>query len=218
MAPTALPALADEAALAERWRDIAIILRRQYDANWAAADGTHFFNSVRSYKVISITADEIAVHLDYMAQDNMRGTSANGFPQLRQAEVRFRNRTPDFRVLQWGNLPPLGPEDDAALSRVVFRNAEEARQFSPILRRALERQYAATVRFWPAEAISTADSGPPDGMHVKRHEVTALQSGQLTIAVTYEVATGGTGRRDREATVTLRNEGPAFEVLDWQRQ
>jgi hypothetical protein len=45
-----------------------------------------------------------------------------------------------------------------------------------------------------------------------------LEAGQLVVAITYEVASGGGARRDREATVVLRNEGPGFEILDWQRQ
>ena len=54
-------------------------------------------------------------------------------------------------------------------------------------------------------------------MLVKRHAVTALQNEQLTVTITYEVAGGSLARRERDATVTLRNAGPGFEVLEWQR-
>lgn len=319
MAPAApaQPAIADEADLAERWHEISIVLRRQYDATWALSDGSYYLNVIRSYRVIAITADEVTLALDYMTQDNLRGTSANGYPQLRQAEVRFRNRAPGFavlqwgdalaesrladasqfdihwetirdgvmaqydrdfaiadgafdmaeltayrveridaeeivlnidytahpiapagghpevrsaqvrlqnrapayRILQWGGLPPVPAGDDgSARRRMVFADTAEAQQFWPILRRALERQYAAAIRFRPTEAISAAESGPPDVMHIKRYDISALEAGQLVVAITYEVASGGGARRDREATVVLRNEGPGFEILDWQRQ
>jgi hypothetical protein len=315
-AQPAEPAITDEAGLAQRWREISIILRRQYDAGWALSDFAHYLSNLGSYRVESLTADEIALKLDYVVQE-ISPNGGPGFPRPRQNTVRFRNRAPgfailqwgkavaesslanaaqfdihweqirdrlmaqydrhvaiadgafdmaeltayrleridgeeivlgvdyianpinaaagqpeartarlrlrnrapDYRILQWGNLPPpvIG-DDGAARGRLVFSDAAEARQFSPILRRALERQYLAGIRFRPTESVAAADSGPPDTMFVKRHEVTALASGELTIAVTYEVSSGGSTRRDRDATVTLRNEGPAFEIVDWQRR
>jgi hypothetical protein len=312
----AQPAITDEVALAQRWREISIILRRQFDASWALSDFSHYLSNLGSYRIDSITADEIALTLEYVVQEispnggpgfprprksqirfrnrapdyrilqwgkavaesrlvdkaqfdihweqvrdrimaqydrdiaiadgafdmsdltayrleRIDGeeielrvdytanliASASSQPETRTARIRLRNRAPDYRILQWGNLPPLAAGDDgSARGRLVFRDAEEARQFSPILRRAMERQYAAGIRFRPTEAVSAADSGPPDTMHVKRHEVIALQSGQLTITVTYEVSTGGAAQRDRQATITLRNEGPAFKIVSWQRQ
>jgi hypothetical protein len=208
--------LADKAQFEIHWEQIRDRVMAQYDRDIAIADGAFDMAELTAYHLEKIDAEEIVLGVDYIANPLK---SATGQPEARNATLRLRNRAPDYRILQWGGLPPLAAGDDGtALGRLVFRDADEARQFSPILRRAMERQYATGIRFRPTEAVSAADSGPPDTMHVKRHEVSALQSGQLTIAVTYEVSTGGTAQRDRQATVTLRNEGPAFEIVDWQRQ
>lgn len=47
--------------------------------------------------------------------------------------------------------------------------------------------------------------------------MTSLLNEQLTVAITYAVSGGGSTERNRDATVTLRNAGLPFEVLEWRR-
>ncbi len=104
-------------------------------------------------------------------------------------------------------------------ARLTFRNADEARQYWPILRRALEQQYAGSIRFRTAESVaSAAESSPPAEMSIRRYEITAVDDGALDLALAYEVAGSAAGRHDRQAAVRLRNAGPDFEILDWQRR
>ncbi|WP_368744954.1 hypothetical protein, partial [Desertibaculum subflavum] len=206
----------DASQIDAHWDVIGERLVAQYDRELAVADGAVDMAGIDGYRLDRLDANEIALTVEYRVNP-MAGAGAPA--KTRNAEVRLRNKAPDFRIVKWGSLPVSTAEDDESIPRrpIAIASVTEAQQFWPILRRALERQYADSIRFHPAEALAgAAETGPPATMLIKRHTVTALQGERVGLAITYEVA-GTNARSERDATVTLRNAGPAFEVLEWRR-
>jgi hypothetical protein len=210
-AETPLP---DAAQFAIHWETIRDRIMAQYDRDIAIADGAFDMAEIGGFHVEHLGASEIVLVLDYTPNP------IGAMPALRRATVHLENRSPSFRIRRWGDLPVAASTgDDAAPSaRMAFAGESDVAQFWPILRRALERQYIDSIRFRPTEGIAgAAETGPPDDMSIKRYTLAALDSELITLAVTYEVAGAGAARRDRDASVMLRNAGPVFEIVQWQR-
>jgi len=99
MAPpsAAAGALADAAAFEREWPKVRERLRVQYDKSWRIYENVSSFEGTTGRKLLKLDGEAVEIELSYRVEPSMPGSRRED----RTAIVRFRNRAPDFEVLDW---------------------------------------------------------------------------------------------------------------------
>lgn len=99
MAPpsAAAGALADAAAFEREWPKLRERLRTQYDRSWRIYENASSFEGAIDKTLRHLDGETVEIEFTYRVEPSMPGSRRED----RTAIVRFRNRAPDFEVLDW---------------------------------------------------------------------------------------------------------------------
>ncbi|WP_368744957.1 hypothetical protein, partial [Desertibaculum subflavum] len=89
--------IADAAALSREWPKVRDRLRVQYDKSWRFYDNANSFEGAVGHDLVRLDAESVEIEFTYRIEPSMPGARRED----RTAIVRFRNRAPDYEVLDW---------------------------------------------------------------------------------------------------------------------